>query len=100
MIGKAKRKPFSDTEGKNDKALDIVPTDTSGTITPAYHDGNVYLQLLVDAATGHKQKFSKKKKSDAATAFLKGIRRLGLAVVKSVKHYHLNNAKEQRIMLF
>lgn len=56
MCGKNnKRRPFSDTADKNDEALDAVSTDTTELITPADHDGNVYLQLLVDVATGNIQ---------------------------------------------
>ena len=81
---------------RHDKALDAVSTDTSGPISPVDYDGNAYLQLIVDAATGHTQGFPLKKKSEAATAILKGIRRLELAVGKTVKRYHSDNAKEKR----
>ena len=76
--------------------MDAVSTDTTGPISPADHNGNVYLQLIVDAATGHTQGFPMKKKSEAAAAILKGIRRLEVAVGKTVKRYHSDNAKEQR----
>ena len=80
VIGKAKRKSFAEVKKKDGEALDAVATDTTGPVTPAYHTGNIYLQLIVDAATGHTQGFPMKKKSEAATMILKGIRRLELAV--------------------
>ena len=95
MLGKTKRKPFTDVNERNDEALDAVSTDTTGPITPADHEGNIYLQLIVDAATGHTQGFPLKKKNEAANAILKGIRKLELAVGKSIKRYHCNNSKEQ-----
>lgn len=70
--------------------------ERKGPINPADIDGNVYLQLLVDAATGHTQGFTMKKKSDAPAAKLKGIRRLKVAVGKKVKMHHSDNTKEQR----
>lgn len=47
---------------KNDKALDTVSTDTTGSIKPVDHEGNAYLQLIVDLATDHTQGFTIKKK--------------------------------------
>ena len=96
VIGKAKRKPFKEVIDRTDEALDAVSTDTTGPITPVDHEGNAYLQLLVDAGAGHTKGFPMKKKSEAATAILKGIRRLELAIGKTVKRYHSDNAKEQR----
>lgn len=72
-----------------------MSTDTTGPITPADLDSNVYLQLIVDAATGHTQGFHVKKKSEEAATILKGIRRLELAFGKLVKIYHSDNAKDQ-----
>lgn len=80
----------------NDEALDAVSTDTAVPITPVDLDGTAYLQLIVDSATGHTQLFPMKKKSEAAAEILKGISRLELAVGKTVKRYHSDNAKEQR----
>lgn len=56
---------------------------------------NVFLQLFVDAATGHMQGFLMKRSAEAAHNIRKGIWRLELAVGKTFKRYHLDNAKEQ-----
>lgn len=71
VVGNEKLKPFTDTKDKNYEALDSVSTNTTGPITPANHDGNEYLHMLVDAETRHTQGFPMKKKSDAATVILK-----------------------------
>lgn len=88
-----KRKPFAEIGENGHEALDAVFTGTTGPITPADHNGNVCLQLLVDAATGNTKGFSMKKKGEAAEEILTGIRRLKLAVGKTVKRYHPDNAK-------
>ena len=81
---KIRRKPFTDVNEKSDEPLDAVSIDTTDPITSADHDGNIYLQLIVDATTDHTQGFPMKKKNEAANAILKGIRKLELAVGKSI----------------
>lgn len=79
MIGKTKRKQLADTKDKKVEALDAISIDIAGPVTPADHDGNVYLQMLVDAESEHAQGLLLKNKTDAAKAILKEIRRLELA---------------------
>lgn len=59
-------------------------------------DENVFLRLVVDAASGHTQRFPMKKKSEEADMILKAIRKLELAVGRTVQIYHSDNAKEHR----
>lgn len=56
--------------------LHPVSTDTTGPINPPDLKENVFLQLVVDAATGYTQGFPMKRKAEAADVVLKGIRRL------------------------
>lgn len=70
IVGKAKRTPFSDVKDSAKGVLDAVSTNTTRTINPSDIDGNVYLQLLVDAASGNTQVFPMKKTSDAPAAIL------------------------------
>ena len=60
--------------------LDAVSTDTTGPINPPDPDGNRYLQLIVEAATGHTQGALMKRKSEASEAILAAIMRLQLAL--------------------
>lgn len=96
MLGKVRRKPFTEVEAKQIEPLYAVSIDTTGPINLADHNGNVYLQLLVDTTSGFKQGFPIKKKGDAAGVILKSIRRLELSVGTSLKQYNSDNAKEQR----
>lgn len=52
--------------------------------------------MVVVAASGHTKGFPMKKKSDADKGMLQAIKRLELALGKSAKRYHSENAKEQR----
>lgn len=56
-IGKAKRKPFGNGSTRKEQPLDAVETDTTGPIYPPDVDGNVFLQLVVDVASGHSKGF-------------------------------------------
>lgn len=94
--GKAKRAPFPNETTAPRLPLEAVSTETTGPIDPPDLDGNRYLQLIVDAVTGHTTGRLLQKKSEAAAAILAKIRRLHLAIGCTTKHYHSENAKGQR----
>ena len=95
VLGKSKRAPFPSNNPPPLSPLDAVSTDTTGPITPTDIDGNRYLQIIVDAASGHTTGWPLKKKSEAADAILKTIRQLQTTLGKTVKRYHADNAGEQ-----
>lgn len=57
MLGKEKIKPFEANTQDIRHAIDAVSTDTTGPVTPPDIEGNVYLQLVVDASSGHTKGF-------------------------------------------
>lgn len=71
VLGNAKRAPFPTNPAPPLQPLEAVSTDTTGPITPADIDGNRYLQIIVDAATGHTTGWPMKQKIDAAEAIMK-----------------------------
>lgn len=65
-------------------------------LAPRCKRERVFIQLMIDGATGHMQGFTMRKKSETADAILKGLRKLYLAVGKKVKGYHADNEKKHR----
>lgn len=71
VVGKAKRRLFGERKDITNENLDEVFRETTGLITPPGMEGSVYLKLIVDAATGHTQVFSMKKKGDGPRLYLR-----------------------------
>lgn len=84
VVGKAKKKPFEEGKYIAEEELDVVSIDTTRPITPEDTEGNVYLHLIVDAATGHTQWFPLKKKGEAAAAFLRVYEGWSLQVARQL----------------
>lgn len=63
VLEKAYGKAFDSVIQKPEEPLDALSTDTTGQINPPGIKGNIYLQLVVDAASGHTQEFLMKKKT-------------------------------------
>lgn len=73
------------------EVLDAVSNNITGSVKPVDIDDNVYLQLIFDAASGYMQGLQLREKRDAGREVLRGIKRLELAVGKTVKRYHTDN---------
>lgn len=95
IVGKSKRAPFPPNYSPPTQPLDAISTDTTGPITPSDMDGNRYLQIIVDGATGHTSGQPMKRKSEATQAIMSTIQRLQTTLGKKVKRYHADNAAEQ-----
>lgn len=95
ITGKAKRVPFPTASAAPRKPLDAVPTDTTVPINPPDADGNRYLHILGEAATGHTTEIKMKAKSDASEAIMSTINKLQLALGETFKPYPVDNFREQ-----
>lgn len=95
VIGKARRKPFTNSSSNRYAPLEAISTDTTGPVSAPDIEGNRYLQLLADVGSGWTDGRPMQVKSEASDVILRSLARLQLLCGKPIRRLHSDGAKEQ-----